>query len=66
MAIVVTILSLKFLPSLKPHMNAAKATVKRTLGKDDAKKDTQSAPRTVTGIWQLDIKGAITLSEGFK
>jgi MFS family permease len=66
MAVIVTILSLKFLPSLKPHVNAAKASVKKTLSRDDTKKDIQSAPSAVTGIRQLDIKGAITLTEGFK
>lgn len=37
MAVIVTILSLKFLPSLKPHVNAAKASVKKTLSRDDTK-----------------------------
>jgi hypothetical protein len=66
MAIVVTILSLKFLPSLEPHINAANASVKKILDKDDTKKGIQSAPSAVTGIRQLDIKGTVTLSEGFK
>jgi hypothetical protein len=47
-------------------INAAKASVKKILGKDDTKKDIQSAPSAVTGIRQLDIKGAVTLSEEFK
>ena len=44
MVVIVTILSLKFLPSLKPHVNAAKASVKKTLSRDDTKKDIQPAP----------------------
>ena len=66
MAVIVTIFHLKFLPSLKPHVNAAKGSVKKTLSRGDTKKNIQSSPSAVTGIRQLDIKSAIMLTEGFK
>ena len=57
-----SLIILKFLPSLKPNVNTAKASVKKTLSRDDTKKGIQSAPSAVTGIRQLDIKYAITLT----
>ena len=66
LAAIVTIVSLKFLPSLKACMNTAKAHVKKTLDKDDAKIDIHSNSSAVTGILQLDIKYAMALSEGIQ
>jgi hypothetical protein len=45
--------------------NPANASVKKILD-EDYTKDIQSTPSAVTGIRQLDTKGAVTLSEGFK
>ena len=47
-------------------MNTAKASIKNTLANYDKRKYIQSARSAVTGILQLDIKDAMTLSEGFK
>ena len=50
--------------SLKLHVNTGKASVKKTLSRDDTK--IYSIPSAVTGIRQLDTNGGITLTERFK
>jgi MFS family permease len=58
-SVIVTILSLKFIPSIKPQIVAAKASKKEAFDKDDAKNAMQSASSFGTGLRQ-----GITLSVG--